>query len=92
MKPGCSCKKDPSVTIIPMGNQQVGIVGLRDLFGKWSSLEKTPQTLEDTEILTSLGERNYVSEKNEIEYVSAIRRAYSRYCENERRKAGPRGR
>ena len=80
MKPGCPCSKAPGVTIIPMGNQQVGIVGLDSIFDEWFSAGKTPEDMEDTEILASVRKYNYVSPKAEKKYTTAIRAAYALYC------------
>ena len=80
MKSECPCNKAPGVTIVPMGNQQVGIVGLDSIFEEWSSAGKTPGDMEDAEILASVRKRNYVNPKAEKKYTTAIRAAYALYC------------
>ncbi len=86
MKPSCPCSKDPAVTIIPVGNQQVGLVGLKSLFEEWYSVNKTSEDLQSEEILASIKKRNYVSRTLEKEYVKAVRKAYANYCKSTKRK------
>lgn len=79
MREGCACKKDSSVTLIKLGNQMVGLVGLIPLFEEWLSRGKSAETLGKEEILTSIRKKNYVSAKVEEEYVKAIKAAYAAY-------------
>ena len=79
MEPGCQCKKDSSVTIISMGNQKVGLIGLNLLFEEWFSSEKTPDSLKSEEVLTSIRRKNYVSKNSEKDYIEAVKSAYCTY-------------
>ncbi len=80
MKSGCVCGKDPTVTMIKLGNQMVGLCGLIPLFEEWLSQGKSAETLKGEEILTSIRKKNYVSVKVEEEYIKTIRGAYTAYC------------
>ncbi|MBU7030187.1 MAG: hypothetical protein HXS48_24855 [Theionarchaea archaeon] len=80
MEPNCSCKKDSSVTMILMGTQKIGLIGLNSLFEEWGSAGKAPDTLRGEEILTSIKKKNYVSTTSEQEYIKAVRSAYVAYC------------
>jgi hypothetical protein len=80
MEPGCQCKKDSSVTMISMGNQKVGLIGLNSLFEEWFSSGETPDSLEGEEVLTSIRKKNYVSKNSEKNYIEAVKSAYSNYC------------
>jgi hypothetical protein len=80
VEPGCQCKKDSNVTMISMGNQKVGLIGLNSLFEEWFSSEKTSESLEGKEILTSIRKKNYVSKNSENDYIEAVKSAYSNYC------------
>ncbi|MBU7042906.1 MAG: hypothetical protein HXS47_04875 [Theionarchaea archaeon] len=79
MNRDCTCKKASGVTIIPMGNQRVGIIGLEEIFNKWYTQEKTPSLLEEDEMIQAIKKRNYMCNNMEKEYANAIRIAYSRY-------------
>ncbi len=80
MEPGCPCKKDSSATMILMGDQKVGLIGLNSLFDEWFSSGKTPANLKSEEVLTSIRRKNYVSRNSEKDYIQAVKSAYSNYC------------
>ena len=80
MESGCSCNKDPTVTMIRMGAQLVGLVGLIPLFEEWLTAKKSPDSLEGDEILACIKRKNYVSQNSEEEYIDAVRSAYAAYC------------
>ncbi|MBU7016687.1 MAG: hypothetical protein HXS44_04215 [Theionarchaea archaeon] len=79
MEPGCQCKKDSSVTMVLVGNQKVGLVGLNSLFEEWFSSGKTPDSLEGEEVLASVRRKNYVSKNSEKGYIETVKSAYSNY-------------
>ena len=85
MESGCQCKKDSSVTMIPMGNQKVGLIGLNLLFEEWFSSGKTPDNLKSEEVLTSIRRKNYVSKNSEKDYIAAVKSAYSNYRKKKNR-------
>ena len=79
MESGCSCNKDPTVTMIRMGTQLVGLVGLMSLFEEWLSASKSPDDLEGDEILTCIKRKTYVSQNSEREYIDAVQSAYAAF-------------
>ena len=70
--------------MICMGNQQVGIIGLEEIFNEWSAQEKPPSSLEVDEMIQAIKKRNYMCTYMEKEYADALRVAYARYYSEKR--------
>ena len=78
------------VTYLKVGSQQrsVGMMGLETVFQQLYVLEREPDTVTETELLSMARKSNYIPEGTtiEAEYAVALREAYARFCNRRSKK------
>ncbi|KXB03514.1 hypothetical protein AKJ45_01450 [candidate division MSBL1 archaeon SCGC-AAA261F19] len=80
---GCCCGTNiVNVRRIKIDGNEVGIVGIYELFKRYYKDGKNPEKVNGEEILKNIGEMNCISENKEDEYKRALMREYKRYCKD----------
>jgi len=73
----CLCNRPSGEIFVEVLGQRVGLSGIEELFKRWHETGREPSELSITEVLTTIREKNHISETVEYAYVEAVRTYYA---------------